>query len=77
MSSRENWTVQQLDPHFTVVNDACGRIAVITAIFDAASTVANAVAEGHVVVADRTLPDLLEHGYRLSMELKRDIEESA
>lgn len=77
MSVSENRAVQQPDPHFQVVNNACSRIAVITAILDAASVTANAVAEGHVVVADRTLPDLLEHGYQLALELRRDIEESA
>ena len=56
--------------------EIAARLELITAILDAAAFISNVTEEGAASysVGDRTLPDLLEHGYQLSQKLKRDIE---
>lgn len=59
------------------IGDIADRMALITALIDAASVVANTMAEGDssARVGNRTLADLLTHGSQRSQQLTREIEE--
>lgn len=57
--------------------ETVARIELITAILDAAAFIANVTAEeaASFSVCDRTLPELLEHGYQLSQKLTSELQE--